>query len=252
MAERKRTQRTPRKPREEKVFNIEEWTPKTRLGRMVKSGELASYEAVLASGLPVMEPEIVDALLPGMEHDLLLIGQSKGKFGGGQRRVFKQTQRKTKEGNKPSFATFCVIGNKNGYVGIGYGKAKETVPAREKALRNAKLNVFKIVRGAGSWESAATSPYSIPFAVSGKCGSCVIELLPAPKGKGLIVEKECAKILRLAGIENVWSRTKGQTRVKTNLIKALEKALRKLSEVKTRPDDRDRLSIADGPAKTEA
>jgi small subunit ribosomal protein S5 len=187
-----------------------------------------------------------------MEHDLLMIGQSKGKFGGGQRRVFRQTQRKTKEGNKPSFATYCIIGNKNGYVGIGFGKAKETVPAREKALRNAKLNVFKVVRGSGSWECAPTSPCSIPYAVSGKSGSVVIELLPAPKGKGLIVHKEAAKVLRLAGIENVWSKTKGQTKVTINLIKALEKALRKLSDVKARPEDKEKLCMVEGPIKTEA
>ena len=56
--------------------------------------------------------------------------------------------RKTAEGNKPHFAALAVVGNKNGYVGIGYGKARETVPAREKAVRNAKLNVIKIRREA--------------------------------------------------------------------------------------------------------
>ena len=81
--------------------------------------------------------EIVDILLPNLETDLLLIGQSKGKFGGGQRRVFRQTQKKTREGNKPKFSTIAIAGNKDGYVGIGYGKSKETVPAREKAFRSA-------------------------------------------------------------------------------------------------------------------
>ena len=73
-----------------------------------------------------------------IETELLLVGQSKGKFGGGQRRVFKQTQKKTREGNKPSFSTFAVVGNHNGYVGLGSGKSKETVPARDKSKRKAK------------------------------------------------------------------------------------------------------------------
>ncbi len=53
----------------------------------------------------------------------------------GSRRVFRQTQKKTKEGNKPKFSTYAVVGNKDGYVGLGFGKAKETVPAREKAVQ---------------------------------------------------------------------------------------------------------------------
>ena len=63
----------------------------------------------------------------------MLIGQARGKFGGGQRRIFKQTQKKTREGNKPHFTTTAVTGNKDGYIGMGAGKAKETVPARELA-----------------------------------------------------------------------------------------------------------------------
>ena len=68
---------------------------------------------------------------------------------------------------------------------------------------------------------------SIPFAVTGKCGSTEITLLPAPKGKGLVIEKECAKILELAGIKDIWSRTRGQTKTKLNLIHALIDALKK-------------------------
>ena len=72
-------------------------------------------------------------------------------------------KKKTKEGNKPKFATIAVIGNKNGYVGLGYGKAKETVPAREKAIRNAKLSIMKIRRGCGSWECGCKEPHSLTF-----------------------------------------------------------------------------------------
>ena len=208
------------------------WSPKTELGRKVKAKEVTSIYEVLNATKPIMEAEIVDELLPGMEHDLLMIGQSKGKFGGGARRVFRQTQKKTKEGNKPHFSTYCGIGNKDGIVGLGYGKAKETVPAREKALRRAKLNIFKIARGSGSWESTSDEPHTIPFAVEGRCGSVRIKLMPAPKGKGLVCEKEVAKILRFAGVKDVWSISFGQQRNKVNLIKATEQALRKLSNTR--------------------
>lgn len=208
------------------------WTAKTALGRKVKAGEITNIEEVLDLKTPILEAGIVDDLLPGMEHDLLMIGQSKGKFGGGARRVFRQTQKKTKEGNKPHFSTYCVIGNKNGIVGLGYGKAKETVPAREKAVRRAKLNIFKIARGSGSWESTSSDPHTIPFAVEGRCGSVRITLLPAPKGKGLVCEKEVAKILKMAGIKDIWSFSFGQQRNKVNLIKATEQALRKLTTMR--------------------
>jgi len=73
--------------------------------------------------------------------------------------------------------------------------------------------------------------------------------MPAPKGKGLCIEKECAKILHLAGIKDIWSRTKGQTKVKLNMIAALIDALKKLSEIKIQPDDIVKLGIVEGKLK---
>ena len=222
------------------------WVPKTEVGKLVKSGKITDIDAVLDAGKKILETEVIDLLLPNAQSELLLIGQSKGKFGGGQRRVFRQTQKKTREGNKPRFSTIAVVGNNNGYVGLGYGKAKETVPAREKAFRNAKLNIFKIRRGAGSWEDASTEPHSIPFAVEGRCGSVRIKLMPAPKGTGLCIEKECAKILKLAGIKDVWSKTIGQTKTKMNTIVACERALRKLMRVKVDPETVQALHVLEG------
>ncbi|MDD9953967.1 MAG: 30S ribosomal protein S5 [Candidatus Woesearchaeota archaeon] len=233
---------------EQVEFNPDEWKPLTAIGRAVKTKEIKDIDTILEAGQCILEPEISDMLL-NLEVEFLLVGQAKGKFGGGQRRVFKNTQKKTREGNKPKFTAVAVVGDRDGHVGIGFGSAKETVPAREKALRQAKLNVFKIRRGVGSWEDKADSPHSIPFAVQGKCGSVIINLLPAPKGKGLCVEKECAKILALAGIKDVWSKSFGQTKTKMNIVKACEKALRKLSTMKVLDKYNDQLLIADGAMK---
>ena len=147
------------------------------------------------------------------------------------------------------FATFAVIGNEDGYVGVGYGKSKETVPAREKAIRQAKLNVIKIRRGCGNWRCGCGEIHTIPFKVSGKAGSVEIILIPAPKGTGLRVEKECQKILRLAGIRDVWSRTEGQTRSKLNLLYACFEALQKLMQFKLNQKDERALSIVEGSSK---
>jgi len=226
-----------------------QWVPKTELGKKVNSGEIKDIDFILDNGYSIMEKEIVETLIPELETDLLLVGQAKGKFGGGKRRVFRQTQKKTREGNKPRFATLAVVGNKQGIIGLGYGKSKETVPAREKAIRNAKFNVFKIRRGCGSWECGCGQPHSLPFTVEGKCGSAIVKLIPAPKGTGLKVDKEIAKILSLAGIEDVWSQTYGQSRTKINLIKAAEKALKNLMKTKLQPHHYERLSVVEKTLK---
>lgn len=223
-----------------------EWHPTTMVGKLVKEGKIADLEQLFASGHKILEAGIVDALLPGVEEDLLLIGQAKGKFGGGQRRIFRQTQKKTKEGNKIHFTTYALIGNRDGYIGIGKGKSKETVPSRDKAKRNARLGIIQIRRGCGSWQCGCKEPHSIPFAVEGRCGSSRIKLMPAPKGKGLCVEKECAKILALAGVKDIWSKTFGQTKTKINLISALLDALRKLSQVKPQPENIAALGLVEG------
>jgi len=232
--------------------DVSAWQPKTSLGQKVKAGTITDINQILDKGVPILEATIVDVLLPGMQNDLLMIGQAKGKFGGGQKRVFKQTQKKTPEGNKPSFSCIAVVGNGNGYVGVGLGKSKDTVPSREKALRKAKLNVFKIVRGCGSWQCGCKTPHSIPFAVEGKCGSIRIKLMPAPKGKGLCMEQESAKILRFAGIKDVWSTSDGNRRTATNFIGAVVDALKKLTATKIKPDHAERVAYIAGNITGEA
>ena len=227
-------------------FDKDSWIPKTELGKKVKSGEIKSIDEIITSGRKILESQIVDVLLPGLESEFIDAGQSKGKFGGGKRSIWRQTQKKTKEGNKPKFTTLIVVGNKNGYVGVGRGKAKETMPAREKALRKAKLNLIRIVRGCGAWEGVPDTN-SIPFTVTGKCGSVIVKLMPAPKGVGLCVEKECRKMLLLAGIKDVYSKTFGQTKVKINLMEACFEALKNLSKVKIQPEHIQKLGYVEGP-----
>ncbi|MBT3582867.1 30S ribosomal protein S5 [Candidatus Woesearchaeota archaeon] len=207
------------------MSKLELWRPKTELGRRVKSKEITDIAEIIESGHRIMEAEIVDMLIPDLETDFILIGQAKGKFGGGKRRIFRQTQKKTKEGNKPVFSVMAVVG-KDGYVGIGIGRAKETMPSRDKAVRNAKLNLTQISRGCGSWQCTCGEPHSIPFKMEGKEASVEVKFMPAPKGTGLVIDSEIKKIFRLAGIKDVWCKTKGQSRQKANLVSATMKALK--------------------------
>jgi len=210
--------------------SLARWTPKTRLGKLVKEGKVKDIDTVLEKH-KILEAEIVDSLISA-KSDLLAIGQAKGKFGGGKRRVWRQTQKKTAEGNVPTFACLAVVGDEAGHVGLGYGKAKETLPGRTKAIRDAKLKVFKIRRACGSFDCSCGQEHSIPFKVEGRCGSLRIILTPAPQGTGLVVGNEVKKILRLAGIRDVYGKTFGQTRSTINLAKACIDALRQTTAIK--------------------
>lgn len=215
--------------------DMSKFLPKTELGRKVKSGEISDVKQIFERGLKIREAEVVDKLLPNMKSEFILIGQAHGKFGGGKRRLIKQTQKKTAEGNSPAFTALAVIGNSDGYFGVGRGTAKESIPAKEKALREAKTNLVQIPRGCGSWKCGCGEPHSLPFKVEGKSGSVSVKLMPAPKGAGLVTDDEIKKILSLAGYKDVWSKSIGQTRKKINFVNAVVNALYSASKIKVKP-----------------
>jgi len=224
-----REERIEREQEEAKQREILSWVPKTKLGKEVKEKKIKNIDDILNSKRKILEEQIVDSLL-NLKTDLISIGQSKGKFGGGKRRAWKQTQRKTKEGNIPKFATLAVVGDENGHIGISMGKAKETLPARDKAIRKAKLNIIKIGRGCASFDCACEELHTIPFKVEGKSGSVRVILIPAPQGTGLVVANELKKILKLAGIKDVYSKTFGYARTTFNLVQAAMDALNKTNK----------------------
>ncbi len=215
--------------RKNEVDVISRWEPRTKLGREVKDGKIKDIDEILDGKRKILESEIVDSLLM-LKSDLINIGQSKGKFGGGKRRIWRQTQRKTKEGNIPRFSTLAVVGDEKGHVGIGSGKAKETLPAREKAIRKAKLNIIKIKRACSGFDCSCSELHTIPKKVTGKGGSIRLTLIPAPQGTGLVVGNELKKVLKLAGIKDIYSRTSGKVRTTFNLVEACIDALKKASK----------------------
>jgi small subunit ribosomal protein S5 len=219
-----------RKPREiTREELIAGWEPKTKLGIDVKNNKIKDIDEIIDKEKKILEPEIVDSLI-NLKSDLISIGQSKGKFGGGKRRAWRQTQRKTKEGNIPTFSTMAVVGDEHGHVGIGTGKAKETLPARDKAVRKAKLSIIKVKRGCSGFDCSCNEPHSIPFKINGKAGSVRVTLIPAPQGTGLVAGNELKKILKLTGIKDVYSRTQGRKRTSFNLAKACIDALKKTTQ----------------------
>ncbi|MEM1670470.1 MAG: 30S ribosomal protein S5 [Archaeoglobaceae archaeon] len=194
-----------------------EWIPKTRLGKLVAEGKIKTIEDALSSGLPIKEPEIVDVLLPDLEEDILEISM---------------VQRVTDSGRRTKFRVTAVVGNRNGYVGIGTGKASQVAPAIQKAIENAKINIFGVMRGCGSWECGCGTAHSVPFRVSGECGSVMVTLIPGPKGLGVVAADVAKRVIELAGVKDVWSITSGETRTTLNFAMATFDALKKTCLVK--------------------
>ncbi|HHW16620.1 MAG TPA: 30S ribosomal protein S5 [Methanothermobacter sp.] len=209
-------------------FDIEEWEPRTSLGQKVKEGQITSIDEIFEEGLPIMELEIIDALLPDLEEEVIDVNL---------------VQRMHKSGRKVNFRVIVAVGNKDGYVGLGQGKAREVGPAIRKAVDDAKFNIIKVRRGCGDWGCACGREHTIPFKVTGKSGSVRVTLLPAPGGVGLAIGDVGKTILRLAGIEDIWSRTKGQTQTTINFAKATFNALKQLSRIKAAEKDLKRLGV---------
>ncbi len=207
---------------------LETWTPKTSLGEKVWKGEIKSIDEIFESGYKITEPEIVDALVPDLKSELIFVGGRTGKGGGAQRIPIRITAKMHKSGRRFRMTAFAVVGNEDGLVGIGKGTALEARSAVEKAIRKAKLNLIKIKRGCGSWECGCGGNHSIPYKTEGKSGSVRAVLMPAPKGVGLVASDEAKKILRLAGIKDVWVKTYGNTSMRINLIRAIFNALKNL------------------------
>ncbi len=207
---------------------LEKWEPKTKLGKMVKEGKIKNLDEILERGWKIREPEIVDWLEPNMKSELILIGGRTGKGGGQQRIPIRITAVVKKSGKRFRMSAMAVVGNEKGIVGVGFGKAKEARLAVEKAIRKAKLNLIKVKMGCGSWECNCGEPHSIPYKSEGKSGSVRAIIMPAPKGVGLVVDDETKKLMKLAGIKDIWSKTFGSTTTRFNLIKAYFNALKNL------------------------
>ncbi len=189
-----------------------EWRPRTFVGRLVKEGRIKSIYEIFEKNLPILEPEIVDYLVgPELKSETVDVNL---------------VQKMTDAGRINRFRVVVVIGNENGLVGVGQGKARQLRIAIDKAIRNAKLNLIPVRRGCGSWECLCDQPHSVPFTVRGKSGSVEVVLKPAPRGTGLVAGDAAKVVLRMAGIKDVWSFTKGDTRTTINFVKATYNALK--------------------------
>ena len=203
-----------------KTVDLGAWVPKSTVGKMVKSGEISAFEQINDMGKQVLEPEIIDSLLPNLEAETLEV---------------KSTQRVTDSGKRTKFRVVTVVGDRRGHVGVGVGKSEEMKPAINYAVRAAKKNMISVVTGCGSWECKCALKHSVPRKIQGKEGSTIITLKPAPKGLGLAGNKVVRKVLGMAGVHDVWSSMIGGKNV-YNMAMATIYALDGLNTLKPMPE----------------
>lgn len=197
------------------------WVPRTKLGKMIQEGRITSIEEIFMEGQKIREPQIVDALLPDLQEEVISINL---------------VQKQSDAGEKSRFKAVVAVGNRDGYIGLGAGKAKQVRTAIEKASLSARLHIIPVRRGCGSWECGCGRPHSLPFQVSGKCGGVEIVLIPGPRGLGLVAGEVSKVILGLAGVKDCWTRSFGSTRTIPSFAYAIFNALQKTYKVVTPQD----------------
>ena len=207
--------------RRDRDDKFETWVPRTKLGKMVLDGKISSIEELFMEGLKIRESEIVDVLLPDLQEEVINIGL---------------VQKQTDAGEKSQFRAVVVVGNRDGYVGLGSGKASQVRSAIEKAAVDARLNITPVRRGCGCWECGCGKHHSLPFQISGECGGVEVVIIPGPRGLGIVASEAAKVILGLAGVKDCWTNSFGSTRTVPSFAYAVFDALKKTYMLVT-PED---------------
>jgi len=124
-------------------------------------------------------------------------------------------------GRRYTFSVAVVAGDHKGRVGVGLGKGGDTALSVEKATREAKKNLIKVV---------LSPQMNIPHAVEGKYASAVVKVFPA-RGRGVVAGSSARAVIELAGIKDVAAKFISGSKNKLNNAKATIEALKKLSKV---------------------
>lgn len=183
--------------------------PCTKLGRLVKEGKIAKIDDIYFYSLAVKEAGIIDFFLPHIKDEVMKI---------------QPVQKQTSAGQRMTFKAYVIVGDFDGHVGLGVKGAQEVATAIRGAIAKAKLSLVPVLRG--YWGNKIGLPHTVPCKVTGKAGSVRMRLIPAPRGTGLVASRASKRVLQYAGVEDVYTATRGATSTMGNFIKATFEAIK--------------------------
>lgn len=186
-----------------------EWQPRTKLGRLVKSSRITTIEQIYLHALPIKEPEIIDLLLGDKLKDEVM--------------KIMPVQKQTRAGQRTRFKACIAVGDGEGHIGLGIKTAAEVANAIKGAMIYAKLSILPV--RLGYWGNKIGKPHTVPNTVTGKCGSVRMRLIPAPRGSGIVAGSVAKKLLAMAGFEDVFTSSIGHTKTTFNFLVATYKAI---------------------------
>ncbi|KAM0672241.1 ribosomal protein S2 [Ordospora colligata] len=197
------------------VKREEEWIPKTALGKLVKMRKITSLDQIFKFSHVIREAEIVDFLCgSSLKEELLSV---------------KSVQKQTRAGQKTKIKVVVVVGDEKGHIGIGTKSSKEAASAIRGAIIRAKCAIRPV--RLGLWDGTKGTPHTVSCRASGKCGTSIVRVIPAPRGAGIISSSVNKKIFELAGIKDVYTSCSGATPTTENFAKASIAALEATSSI---------------------